>query len=110
MITKVIAQDSGVKPADMAKSFGRYNLLFTQSLNIVIPVNVTLRVGQLIRIVLPKATATQTESNLSEFDEESTGNYLIRSLRHHFDISGGTNTTTLNLIRDSYGFNYGLTN
>lgn len=105
MITKVIAQDSGVKPADMAKSFGRYNLLFTQSLNIVIPVNVTLRVGQLIRIVLPKATATQTESNLSA-DEESTGNYLIRSLRHHFDISGGTNTTTLNLIRDSYGFNY----
>ena len=65
----------------------------------------TLRVGQLIRIVLPKATATQTESNLSP-DEESTGNYLIRSLRQYFDISSGTNTTTLNLIRDSYGFNY----
>ena len=28
MITKVIAQDSGVKPVDMAKSFGRYNFAF----------------------------------------------------------------------------------
>ena len=94
-------QSSGRDPSDMCKSFSRYNLLLTQSLNIVIPCNTALRAGDLIHITLP--SSTPTEGNLKEADKAQGGNYLIRSLRHHFEIAGGTNTTSLNLIRDSYG-------
>jgi hypothetical protein len=94
-------QSSGRDPADMCKAFSRYNLLLTQSLNIVIACNTTLRAGDLIHITLP--SSKPTEGNLKEADQHQSGNYLIRSLRHHFEIAGGTNTTSLNLVRDSYG-------
>jgi len=36
-------------------------------------------------------------------DQEQSGFFVIRSLRHHFEITEGRNVTSLNLIRDSYG-------
>ena len=40
-----------------------------------------------------------------EADPELSGIYLIRAVRHHFELGEGRNVTSLNLIRDSYGVN-----
>jgi hypothetical protein len=94
---EVITEDSGRDNADMAKSFSRYNLLFTQSLNMVVPCNITLKVGDIIYAEFPKIDMS-TEKGI---DEQISGNYLIKELRHHFE--GGQMVTSLKLIRDSYG-------
>ena len=89
--------DSGRDVADMAKSFSRYNLLFTQSLNMVVPLNVNLKAGSIIYSQFQKVDA----GGSGEVDEEQSGNYLIKELRHHFE--GGQMVTSLKLVRDSYG-------
>lgn len=83
--------------ADMAKSYSRYNLLFTQALNIVIPCNVNLYVGKIIKCELPRINRTTNK----EMDELQSGFYLIKELRHHFEL--GQMVTSLRLVRDSYG-------
>jgi hypothetical protein len=89
--------DSGRDNTDMAKSFARYNLLFTQSLNMVVPLNVNLKAGGIIYAQFQKIDASKS----GDVDEEQSGNYLIKELRHHFE--GGQMVTSLKLIRDSYG-------
>ena len=86
---------------DMSKSFSRYNLLFTQALNMVVPCNITLKVGDVIYAEFPKIESSNTKS----VDEEQSGIYLIQQLRHHFE--GNHMSTSMRLIRDSYGlYNY----
>lgn len=92
-----IAGSSGRDNADMAKSFSRYNLLFTQSLNMVVPCNVNLRAGGVVKAQFPKVESSQQTS----LDEEQSGKYLIKELRHHFE--GNNMVTSLKLVRDSYG-------
>ena len=93
-----VNKTSGRDIADMAKSFARYNLLFTQSLNILVPCNINLKVGDIIACDFPALNQGQS----TEVDHEASGKYLIKELRHHFAIS--QSTTSLKLIRDSYGF------
>ena len=93
-----IAEDSGRDVADMAKSFARYNLLFTQSLNMTVPCNTKLKVGDVIAAVFPRVTSSSVNKDK---DPDQSGKYLIKSLRHHFEANA--NVTTLGLIRDSYG-------
>ena len=90
---------SGRSPADQAKSLARYNLLFTQALNILIPCNIKLKVGDIIYCQFPE----MGQGGSKEIDKQSSGYYLIRELRHHF--SANQNTTSLKLMRDSYGVN-----
>lgn len=92
-----IADSSGRDNADMAKSFSRYNLLFTQALNMVVPCNPTLKVGDIIYAEFPRIE----RADQKRVDDEQSGNYLIKELRHHFE--GGQLVTSLKLIRDSYG-------
>ena len=92
-------EETGRSPADRAKSAARYNLLFTQSLNILIPCNVNLKVGDVINCEFSEMDSGRSK----EPDKEISGRYLIRELRHHF--SSSQNTTSLKLIRDSYGLN-----
>ena len=89
--------------ADMAKSASRYNILFTQSLNMIVPCNVKLKVGDVIYAEFPRIE----RSNTKRVDDEQSGLYLIKELRHHMEP--GTVVTTLRLIRDSYGL-YGAQN
>ena len=88
---------SGRDNADMSKSFSRYNLLFTQALNINIPCNVKLKAGDIIYAQFPQMESAQP----GEVDKEQSGNYLIKELRHHF--SPNEMLTSLRLVRDSYG-------
>jgi len=90
------AEDSGRDNVDMAKSFSRYNLLFTQSLNMVVPCNVNLRAGGIIEAIFPAVSGSNPR-----LDEQQSGRYLIKELRHHFE--GNQMVTALKLIRDSYG-------
>jgi hypothetical protein len=83
--------------ADMAMSYSRYNLLFTQALNMVVPCNINLKVGGIIHAEFPRI---DRNTNMTS-DEEQSGYYLIKELRHHFE--GGQMVTSLRLIRDSYG-------
>ena len=102
------AKDSGRNPADMAKSFTRYSLLFQQSLNITVPADMNLRIGGLINVIVPDVgptDATSTKAADKRVDPEVSGIYLIRAVRHHFELGEGRNVTSLNLIRDSYGLN-----
>jgi hypothetical protein len=88
---------------DTAKSTSRYNILFTQSLNMIVPCNVSLKVGDIIYVDFTKIE----RSNVKETDEEQSGLYLIKELKHHIEL--GKLTTSLKLIRDSYGL-YGPEN
>ena len=95
-------EGSGRSDADMAKAFSRYTLLFQQSLNITVPCNINLRAGDIIRVEIPVSGPLQSEKQ-KELDQELSGFYLIRSLRHHFQLSEGKNVTAMNLVRDSFG-------
>ena len=88
--------DSG-GDAILAKSVSRINLLFTQALNILVPLNIKLKVGDFIYCEFPKIEGGQS----SDVDDQMSGNYVIRELHHHF--SPNQNTTSLKLMRDSYG-------
>ena len=91
--------DSGRSPADIAKSNARYNLMFTQALNILVPCNVNLKIGDVVHCEFSEMDSGRSK----EPDKENSGRYLIRELRHHF--SSSQNTTSLKLMRDSYGVN-----
>lgn len=91
--------ESGRDNADLAKSFSRYNLLFTQSLNISIPCNIKLKVGDIIYCEFQRVE----RANSGEVDHEQSGNYLIAGLHHQFAPGGSKMITYLKLVRDSYG-------
>ena len=93
------SETTGRGPADVAKANARYNLMFTQALNILIPCNVNLKIGDVIHCEFSEMDSGRSR----EPDKENSGRYLIRELRHHF--SSAQNTTSLKLMRDSYGVN-----
>lgn len=94
--TEDISNPSGRDAADMAKAAARYNLLFTQSLNMTVPCNVNLKAGDIVYCEFP-----EIKGGSNKIDEQQSGNYLISQLRHH--IEGSQMVTSLKLIRDSYG-------
>ena len=80
------------------KSYARFSLLNSQSLNITIGMNPSLRAGQTIRVKFP------TIDYITEFGDDNSkdisGKYLISHLRHEFE--GGKFRTHLRLIRDLF--------
>ena len=92
-----VTTDSGRDIADMAKSTARYNILFSQAINITVPLNLNLKAGDLINAIFPAIEA----SDLKKPDENQSGRYLIQQIRHHFQKN--QNFSYLRLIRDSYG-------
>ena len=85
------------------KSYIRNNLLFSQSLNISVPINPELRAGQIIEVQFPLKDNTDqntTDKFGKDKDNDISGKYLISELRHV--IGDGTSSTQLNLIRDTF--------
>ena len=88
-----------------AQSLMRYELLKNQMGTIVIPGNSEICAGDRIEIKLVNKTPTETAKD-QPYDQESSGVYLIEEVTHEYSGIGGTNgkfTTTLRLMRDSYG-------
>lgn len=90
-------EDSRIKY--QSQSIARYNLAFSQVLNITIPLNLSLSVGDVINLDFGLITKDLAEQGL--IDKVKSGKYLIQKLCHSFaEINGYTG---LKLIRDSYG-------
>ncbi len=85
------------------KSYIRNNLLFSQSLNISVPINPELRAGQMIEVQFPLKSedyTAPTDEYGRDGDNDISGKYLISELRHV--IGDGKSSTQLNLIRDTF--------
>ena len=107
-VAQVGAAKTDVQPkSELAKyqnkSYIRNNLLFSQSLSISIPLNITLRAGFVLDIRLPLKQENgdaDVDSYGSDRSNDPSGRYLIGELRHL--IGGGQSETQLKLIRDVF--------
>jgi hypothetical protein len=89
-----------------AQSLMRYELLKNQMGTVVIPGNSEICAGDLVEIQLVNKTSTEVAKD-QPIDQESSGTYLIAEVTHEYSRVGGANgkfTTTLRLMRDSYGY------
>ena len=77
----------------------RYNMLFTQTLSIVVASNTNLKAGDIIKCDFPKISRGGNQ----EYDKEQSGLYMIKELCHHFDTQASY--TSMKLIRDTFGAN-----
>lgn len=98
-----LRKDGSVGPkelsgADMSMAYSRYNLLFTQSINIHVPCNINLKAGDVIRCEFPDISSNKEQG---EVDRQRSGIYLIKELCHRFDKDDMI--TSIGLVRDSYG-------
>jgi len=78
------------------EAYFRYQLLFTQILNMVVPLNTRLVAGDLIKVNFLTA-----DIEAKERDRQQSGYYMIKSLCHHFDPN--QSLTSMTLIRDTFG-------
>ena len=78
------------------QAYMRYQLLFTQILNMVVPLNTNLSVGNIIVVKFLKSNMESKER-----DRRQSGNYMIKELCHHFDAN--QSLTSMTLIRDTFG-------
>lgn len=106
-------KDGGTSPSKFAdwqkfyaaQSIARYELLKNQNCSIVIPGNPEICAGDKIDIRLINKLPG-VEARKDPYDPESSGVYLVGEVTHTYDTTVGTNgrfTTTLRLMRDSYG-------
>lgn len=82
-----------------AKSTMRYNLLFTQVINVQVPCNPELRAGDTINCDFEIVSEDKKEQGSS--DPTQSGKYLILDLCHHYDPK--RSFTSMTLVRDTYG-------
>ena len=80
-----------------AAGTARYNLLFSQSHAIQVPLNTDLEAGFVIDLEI-ESTSDDKEQGP---DQVQSGSYIIKSLCHHIDATN--EVTSMKLIRDSYG-------
>lgn len=85
---------------DQADAYMRYNVLFSNSVNITLPLNLELSAGQIVELNIAQ-TGQNVASNRDKYDRNLSGKYMISKLRH--SMLGENNFTSLELIRDSYG-------
>jgi len=89
----------------IAQSNARYKLASNQQLNIVVPPNLTIRAGDKLELLFPNMTSDE-DRKTNPYDEEHSGNYLIKNIGYNFIMRGAqprTGTTNITLIRDSFG-------
>ncbi len=103
VLEKGVKTDKNVDPLQyQAQSIMRYNTLNTQQMHMQVPLNTNLRAGDTIKCMFPKIT-----SENEDIDDEQSGLYLIKEIRHHFGDK--KSETSMLLLRDTYGL-YGVNN
>ena len=80
-----------------SQSIARYNLLMTQAVNVTVACNSDLRAGMIVKLFFKN----QSFEKGNEFDEHTSGLYMIKELCHQF--TQGDSLTSMLLVRDSYG-------
>ena len=88
-----------------SQGIARAQLLKNQECNLNIPGNPEICAGDKIDIRIQSKLADELRKK-QPYDQESSGVYLVKELRHLYnflDGNNGTCKTTLGLCRDSYG-------
>ena len=80
-----------------SQSMMRYNQIFTQVVDITIPLNTNLNAGSIIRCEFPQLSNVKRKQP----DPELSGLYMIKELAHYFDGKGSY--SKLKIVRDSSG-------
>ena len=80
-----------------AQSMMRYNQIFTQVVEITVPLNTQLNAGIIIRCEFPQLSDVDRKTS----DPEMSGLYMIKELAHYFDGKGSY--SKLKIVRDSFG-------
>lgn len=87
----------------ISQGIARRYLMENQKMEIIIPGNMNLRVGDKIKVLIPNVAAEETRKK-QKYDEENSGTYLIAQLSHNnMFLNTFECTTKLVLIRDTYG-------
>ena len=81
----------------MQTSIMRYNQLFTVKTNIIIPGDFSIKAGDVVFCDFPELSG----SDKKESNPESGGLYMVAHVCHK--VNPGSTTTSLALVRDSYG-------
>jgi hypothetical protein len=103
-LSSVSSTDMNADPFNnLRQSVIRYNLLFSQTLDMTVPLNTNLKAGDIISCEFPKITTDKKK----EIDSDKSGLYMIKELCHHFDTE--MSVTSMKLIRDTFGV-YGTNN
>lgn len=99
------AKDSNYKDytkSTLPQSISRNYLLNTQGLRVVVPGNLQLVVGNLVRVYLQNMS-TARDRAIESVDQDHSGFYLVTSLSRFYNTVDKRVTTMLSLKRDSYG-------
>lgn len=78
----------------------RYNLIFSQKVQVTVPCNTDLHAGSNIKMIVEDTSENKEQGP----DQVRSGKYIVQALRHHFD--GERSVTSMMLIRDSYGLHF----
>ena len=81
----------------MQTSIMRYNQLFTIKTNIIIPGDFSIKAGDVVFCDFPELSG----SDKKDSNPESGGLYMVAHVCHK--VTSGSTTTSLALVRDSYG-------
>jgi len=95
----VTGSDNNDPKEYQAEAAMRYNILFSQLVDIQVPCNPNLRAGDTIRCEFEMVTQSKKEQG--SIDPVQSGKYLIIDLCHHYEPT--RSITSLTLARDSYG-------
>ena len=103
-LEKDVSLDENANPLKyQSQALMRYNVLFTQTITMTVPLNTNLKAGDIVECLFPKTTTAEKK----EYDQDQSGLYMIKELCHHFDTEGSY--TSMKLIRDTFG-KYGKNN
>ena len=80
-----------------SQSIARYNLLMTQAVQVTVACKSYLRAGMIVKLFFKN----QSFEKGNEFDEHTSGLYMIKQLCHQFTQTDSL--TSMLLVRDSYG-------
>ena len=95
----VAGKDNNNPSEYQAQAAMRYNILFSQLVDIQIPCNPNLKAGD--TIICDFEIITQSKKEQGSTDPVQSGKYLIVDLCHHYEPT--RSITSLTLARDSYG-------
>ena len=88
--------------SSLPQSISRNYLLNTQGLRIVVPGNLQLVVGDLVKILLQNMSQ-EADRSVESVDSDHSGFYLVTALSRFYNTVDKRVTTMLSLKRDSYG-------
>lgn len=70
-------------------------------LEMTVPGNTTLNVGQVINVKVPSYAAAVYEHADKKYNIYLSGRYLITDLRHHFDVEGSKHRTIMTVAKET---------